>query len=199
MSKNIPQCGEVYAQPDTGWLGNSALQAGATYELEATWVGRLQAATNGHWGDPVRCGMRRGWLAQRIWAVRPRRPARDLDAAALKWSSHHPVRYTYTLGVGSGPFGSSSVRVKVVDGQCVAKTRFEFGRHKSRWKKCPCDGFMMEDVFARLRKGLEGKPSDFTADYDPGYGYVKRASVDPDAKLQDVDWGYYMKSFKVTK
>jgi len=123
----------------------------------------------------------------------------DLDAAALKWSGHHPVRYTYTLGVGSGPFGSSSVRVKVVDGQCVAKTRFEFGRHKSRWKKCPCDGFMMEDVFARLRKGLEGKPSDFTADYDPRYGYVKRASVDPDAKLQDVDWGYYMKSFKVTK
>ena len=34
MSKNIPQCGEVYAQPDTGWPGYSALQAGATYELD---------------------------------------------------------------------------------------------------------------------------------------------------------------------
>ena len=123
----------------------------------------------------------------------------EIEIAQERWTSSHPSNYAYTLQVGVGPFGFNSVRIKVDAGSCSAVTRFEFGSHKEPWKKVPCDGYQMDDLFERLRMALARGPASYQAAFDPALGYVKQASIDPSLEIADDDWSSYLTRFKALK
>jgi hypothetical protein len=109
-----------------------------------------------------------------------------LDAAEQLWSSVASRDHSYTLVTGGIPFGSTTTyRVTVREGDCSAKAQ---KRPRSNWQRVDCEGILISDVFAQLRRQIVACPTaKVQIRFHERFGYIEELFFDASTDVT-ADW-----------